>query len=148
MSPAQTARRRVVITGIGAVTPLGLDAESTLESLVAGRSGVGEITQFDARSDPSPAPRKYVSTRFCSACMFQLIRSIPESVSSLLRIERSMNPAKLSLNSYIANPPTRTIGNSASSETEIAALRMSTLPGRRAVSRVSAKMIISRTSPT
>ncbi|EME37067.1 3-oxoacyl-[acyl-carrier-protein] synthase, KASII [Kocuria palustris PEL] len=52
MSPAQTARRRVVITGAGAVTPLGLDAESTLESLVAGRSGVREITQFDASTYP------------------------------------------------------------------------------------------------
>jgi 3-oxoacyl-[acyl-carrier-protein] synthase II len=40
-------RRRVVITGLGAVTPLGKDVESTWEGLVAGRSGAGEITQFD-----------------------------------------------------------------------------------------------------
>lgn len=57
MSPAETAappaaRRRVVITGVGAVTPLGLDAEATLEGLVTGRSGVREITQFDASSYP------------------------------------------------------------------------------------------------
>jgi 3-oxoacyl-[acyl-carrier-protein] synthase II len=38
----------VVITGLGAVTPLGKDVESTWESLVAGRSGAGEITQFDS----------------------------------------------------------------------------------------------------
>jgi 3-oxoacyl-[acyl-carrier-protein] synthase II len=41
-----------VITGIGALTPLGLDAPSTWERLVAGRSGVGPITLFDASDLP------------------------------------------------------------------------------------------------
>src|SRR5215213_5613156 len=41
-------RRRVVITGLGAVTPLGKDVDSTWESLLAGRSGAAEITQFDS----------------------------------------------------------------------------------------------------
>lgn len=40
--------RRVVITGIGAVTPLGNDLKSTWEGLIEGRSGVGMITHFDA----------------------------------------------------------------------------------------------------
>src|ERR1044072_8906237 len=41
-------RRRVVITGLGAVTPLGNDVESTWDGLVSGRSGAAEITQFDS----------------------------------------------------------------------------------------------------
>jgi len=40
--------RRIAVTGLGAVTPLGNDARSTWEAAVAGRSGVGWITSFDA----------------------------------------------------------------------------------------------------
>ncbi|MGH7662585.1 MAG: beta-ketoacyl synthase N-terminal-like domain-containing protein, partial [Vulcanimicrobiaceae bacterium] len=43
-----TERRRVVVTGMGAVTPLGNSREAFWEGLVAGRSGVGPITAFDA----------------------------------------------------------------------------------------------------
>lgn len=39
---------RVVVTGIGAITPIGLNAKENWESLMAGRSGIGPITQFDA----------------------------------------------------------------------------------------------------
>jgi 3-oxoacyl-[acyl-carrier-protein] synthase II len=41
-------RRRVVVTGLGALTPLGNDVASTWQALVDGRSGAGEITQFDS----------------------------------------------------------------------------------------------------
>jgi 3-oxoacyl-[acyl-carrier-protein] synthase II len=44
--------RRVAVTGLGAVTPLGLDARSTWEAAVAGRSGVGFIESFDASAFP------------------------------------------------------------------------------------------------
>jgi len=39
--------RRVAITGLGVVSPLGNDAATTWEGLVAGRSGAGPITKFD-----------------------------------------------------------------------------------------------------
>jgi 3-oxoacyl-[acyl-carrier-protein] synthase II len=41
-----------VVTGVGAVTPLGNDAESSWSSLLAGDSGAGEITQFDHSDYP------------------------------------------------------------------------------------------------
>jgi 3-oxoacyl-[acyl-carrier-protein] synthase II len=44
--------RRVVVTGLGAVTPLGLDAPSTWGAAVAGRSGVGCIESFDVTGYP------------------------------------------------------------------------------------------------
>ena len=48
-----TRERRVVVTGMGAMTPLGLTLEETWQGLVAGCSGVGPITQFDASGSPS-----------------------------------------------------------------------------------------------
>ena len=40
-------RRRVVVTGIGAITPIGLSAEEFWASLISGKSGAGPITYFD-----------------------------------------------------------------------------------------------------
>ena len=40
--------RRVVVTGLGLVTPLGGDVETSWANLIAGKSGAGQITRFDA----------------------------------------------------------------------------------------------------
>jgi 3-oxoacyl-[acyl-carrier-protein] synthase II len=45
-------RRRVVITGLGALTPLGNDVRSTWETLIAGESGAAPITLFDTSGFP------------------------------------------------------------------------------------------------
>ncbi|ADE11768.1 beta-ketoacyl-ACP synthase II [Sideroxydans lithotrophicus] len=41
------ARRRVVVTGLGAITPVGLGVAETWQNIVAGKSGIGRITRFD-----------------------------------------------------------------------------------------------------
>jgi 3-oxoacyl-[acyl-carrier-protein] synthase II len=46
-------RRRVGVTGLGLVTPLGIGVESNWESLSAGRSGVSTITRFDTSAVPA-----------------------------------------------------------------------------------------------
>src|SRR5580765_1342524 len=40
-------RRRVVVTGLGMITPLGSTVEKTWEGILAGKSGIGPITRFD-----------------------------------------------------------------------------------------------------
>src|SRR5215472_6406300 len=45
-------RRRIAITGIGMVTPVGLNAPTTWTNLVAGKSGVDTICGFDASGFP------------------------------------------------------------------------------------------------
>lgn len=46
-------KRRVAITGLGAVSPIGLDVQSTWSNLLDGRSGVAEIKHFDASAFPT-----------------------------------------------------------------------------------------------
>lgn len=50
-------KRRVVVTGVGAVTPLGNDVESTWSNILAGKSGVGHLT----RLNPDDYPAKVVA---------------------------------------------------------------------------------------
>ncbi len=46
-------RRRVVVTGMGMVNPLGCEVEQVWKALLEGRSGVGKITIFDASDYPT-----------------------------------------------------------------------------------------------
>ena len=61
-------RRRVVITGLGAVTPLASDVTTTWERLIAGRSAAGPITAFD--------PREFMVRFACEAKDFDPTRMI------------------------------------------------------------------------
>jgi 3-oxoacyl-[acyl-carrier-protein] synthase II len=46
-------QRRVVVTGLGILSPLGLDLASSWDGIVNGRSGIGPITHFDASAFPT-----------------------------------------------------------------------------------------------
>jgi 3-oxoacyl-[acyl-carrier-protein] synthase II len=65
---SMNGRRRVVITGLGAVTPLGNDVEETWSNLVAGSSGAGPITAF--------SPEGFATTFACELKGFDPTRWI------------------------------------------------------------------------
>ena len=50
---ALAPRRRVVVTGTGIVSPLGIGVEENWQALLAGRSGLGKISLFDASTFPT-----------------------------------------------------------------------------------------------
>ncbi len=64
-------RKRVVITGMGAISPIGLDVRSTWEGLLAGRVGVDLITDYDVSELPTQVvalvkdfdPEQYMSRK-------------------------------------------------------------------------------------
>ncbi|MDR1494603.1 MAG: hypothetical protein LBI29_01025, partial [Rickettsiales bacterium] len=49
--------RRVVVTGIGMVTPLGVGCRSTWQNLIGGKSGIGMISRFDPSGLPDGISR-------------------------------------------------------------------------------------------
>jgi len=63
--------RRVVVTGLGLITPLGIGVEESWSAMLAGRSGVGPITHFDASAFPTQIagevdgfePESYISPK-------------------------------------------------------------------------------------
>ena len=64
-------KRRVVVTGVGMITPVGLDTESSWEGLINGKSGIKPITYFDDKAIPTQIageihgfdPEKYIEPK-------------------------------------------------------------------------------------
>jgi 3-oxoacyl-[acyl-carrier-protein] synthase II len=92
---------RIVVTGIGAVTPLGLNAASTWDGMIEGRSGIGAITLFDASEMESRIAgevRDFVADDLLSAreakrldryCQFALVAAREALADSGLVIDES-----------------------------------------------------------
>jgi len=87
-----SSRPRVVITGIGAISPLGLTAKEFWDGLLAGRSGITRITQFDASALPCQIageikgfePKKYMDmkeARRMSRCSQLAIATAREAIT-------------------------------------------------------------------
>lgn len=51
-------KRRVVVTGLSAITPIGIGKEAFWNSLMEGKSGIGLITQFDTTDLTAKSPGK------------------------------------------------------------------------------------------
>ena len=96
--------KRVVVTGIGAVTPLGHSAEETWKNLLAGVSGADNIKQFDATRykthfacevkdwDPSPwIDRKEARKmdRFCQMAIASAVMGIEDSKMDLEKVNKN-----------------------------------------------------------
>lgn len=64
-------KRRVVVTGLGMISPVGLDVQSSWQAIIQGKSGVGYITHFDPKDCPVKIaaevkgfdPTKYIEPR-------------------------------------------------------------------------------------
>src|SRR5712691_334323 len=101
------APRRVVVTGIGLLTPLGNDTAANWAAMVAGRSGIGRITSFDASMYEHPIagelkdfdPEQHVEAK--------LLRRIDRSsVLAMAAAQQAVTDAGLD----IANEPPGTVG--------------------------------------
>ncbi len=88
----KNGQKRVVVTGLGAMTPLGLTLQETWEGLIAGRSGIGPITQFDASDLPVQIagelkgfkPKEYINfkeARRMSRCSQVAVATAQEALS-------------------------------------------------------------------
>ncbi len=96
--------RRVVVTGLGMLTPVGLDTEMSWKALLEGTSGIGLITQFDASEYPVRIageiegfdPEKYIA--------FKEIKKMDRFIHlAMAASEMAMNDSGLVVNDENAN---------------------------------------------
>ncbi len=87
--------RRVVVTGLGMVTPVGLDVDTTWKSLCDARGGVGPIKLFDAGTFP---------TRIAAELKgFDLARDLGEGASNWARHGRNTQLALAAASQAVAD---------------------------------------------
>ena len=77
--------RRVVVTGMGMVTPLGRDLETTWKALLEGKSGVGPISLFDAHTFPTRIAAEVPDFRLDS-CTLRILRADGTSIPAIVSL--------------------------------------------------------------
>lgn len=95
---------RAVITGVGAITPLGLTAETTWQRLLAGDSGINRITHFDTTDFETKIagevqdfdPREYLDAkesrrmdRFCQFAVATAVQAVDDAGLDFERLDRN-----------------------------------------------------------
>ena len=73
--------RRVVVTGLGLVTPVGADVETAWANIKAGRSGAGRITRFDPSDQVCTIACEVVRPDFIAACISGILASNTENAA-------------------------------------------------------------------
>ncbi len=111
--------RRVVVTGLGLVTPLGGDVETTWKNILASKSGAGPITRFDASDqkcqiacEVKPADHEYGFDPTSGSITRSSARSIrSSSTASMPPVRRSRMPASPTWTKRRAFAPAVSIGS-------------------------------------
>ena len=87
--------RRVVVTGLGLVTPLGGDVETSWGNILASKSGAGKITRFDASDqkchiacEVKPADHEYGFDPICVSTTRSSVRLILSLFMALMQRDR------------------------------------------------------------
>ena len=105
-------KRRVVVTGLGALTPLGNSTKESWEGAIAGKSGVGPITKFDStgfKTRIAAELKKFDPLQFVDKK--ELRRYDDFIIYALAASSMAINDAALTIGSEIANRAGVIIGN-------------------------------------
>lgn len=92
-------KRRVVITGIGAVTPLGINYKSSWENLIKGKCGIDYITSFDASTCPVKIAGEVKKFSLPNVKVFEFIpQLLPRAIQFIISaINEALEDANLNI---------------------------------------------------
>ena len=137
-------KRRVVVTGLGALTPLGNSVEESWEGAIAGRSGIGPITKFDSSSFSSKIagelknfdPQQYVDKK-------EIRRYDDFAIYALAASEMAMADAALTINNEFSSRAGVIIGSAIGGVSTIASeIRVLIKSGPRKISPFAVPAIL------
>ena len=98
-------RRRVVITGMGAITPLGHNVRETVEAQLHGRNGVGPISAFNARRFPTKFAaqvKNFDLSRFIPNCSRWAHSGVNSQFAAVAAQEALQNAVKHSAATHVS----------------------------------------------